>query len=121
MTRSLSGFPVFFRLMAGLTGLAVLAGCQSSAGMVKINPTPRTLIYSYVIASGMARGQVMSGLVPPERLIRIVDADRTALAAILVAEHSPTGADIKTASQAVENFLAVIEPSDVTPTSVVRR
>mgnify|MGYP003364949245 FL=1 len=121
MTRSVSGFPVFFRLMAGFAGLTVLAGCQSSAGRVAINPTPRTLIYSYVIASGMARGQVMSGLVSPERLVQIVNADRTALAAILNAEYSPSGAGIKNAGQAMENFLAVIEPADPTPSSVVRR
>lgn len=121
MTRSISGFPVFFRLLAGVAGLMVLAGCQSSANMVKITPTPRTLIYSYVIASGMARGQVMSGQVSRERLVQIVNADRAALTAILNAEYNPSGAGLKNAGQAMENFLAVIEPTDPTPPSVVRR
>lgn len=121
MTRSLSGFPVFFRLMAGFAGLTLMAGCQSAPGTVQISPTPHTLIYSYVIASGMARGQVMSGRVSPERLVQIVNADRAALAAIAYAEYNPSSAGIENAGVAMENFLAVIEPSNSPPTSVVRR
>lgn len=121
MTRSLSGFPVFFRLLAGFAGLAALAGCQSVPGMVAVKPTPHTLIASYMIASGMARGEVMSGRVSPTRLVQIVQADRTALMAILTVQYHPSGAGIENAGQALENFLAVIEPSDPTPPSVVRR
>ncbi|KXV62248.1 hypothetical protein AD949_12520 [Acetobacter orleanensis] len=108
-------------MLAGFASLAALAGCQSAPGAVQINPTPHTLIYSYVIASGMARGQVMSGRVPPARLVQIVNADRAALAAIVYAEYNPSSAGIKNAGQAMENFLAVIEPPDSSPTSVVRR
>ncbi|WP_156480450.1 hypothetical protein [Acetobacter tropicalis] len=57
---------------------------------VKITPTPTTLIYSYIIAHGMARGRVMSGDLAPQDVIRLAQADQMALLSVLMAEKEPS-------------------------------
>ncbi|KDE21023.1 hypothetical protein AZ09_02650 [Acetobacter aceti 1023] len=108
MKRSRSGFPVFFRSALGVLAIFGLAGCQSSHGL-KVQETPRTLLYSYVIANGMARGRMMTEDLPPAQVFNIVTTDKNALVAILAFRDKPTRSTLRQAGQKVEDFIGAIE------------
>ncbi|MGD7068704.1 hypothetical protein [Acetobacter sp. AAB5] len=108
MKRSRSGFPVFFRSAIGVLAILGLAGCQSSRGL-KVQETPRTLLYSYVIANGMARGRIMTEDLPPTQVFNIITTDRNALLAILAFRDKPTRRRLRKAGQKVEDFIGAVE------------
>lgn len=108
MKRSRSGFPVFFRSAVGVLAILGLAGCQSSRGL-KVQETPRTLLYSYVIANGMARGRLMTEDLPPDQVYNIIKTDRNALVAILAFRDKPTRRTLRQAGHKVEDFIGAVE------------
>lgn len=113
MKRPVSAFPFFLRRVRGLcctmVGVSLLAGCQAPMATVKITPTPTTLIYSYIIAHGMARGRVMSGDLAPQDVIRLAQADQMALLSVLMAEKEPSRKAMERARSAVGVYLDRIE------------
>lgn len=114
MKRPMSAFPFFLRRFRGLcctmVAVSLLAGCQAPMATVKITPTPTTLIYSYIIAHGMARGRVMSGDLAPQDVIRLAQADQMALLSVLMAEKEPSRRSFKGAANAVVSFLSALNP-----------
>ncbi|MCP1241156.1 hypothetical protein GOB86_01005 [Acetobacter lambici] len=94
---------------AVLLALVGVAGCQSVPYQLKVEQTPSTLLYSYAIANGMARGQLMSGGLTLPQIVHIVTADRAALAAILAFRDHPGSNTLKVAGLKVEDFLATID------------
>ena len=106
-------------LCAVLAACATLAGCQSAPYQLKVEQTPSTLLYSYAIANGMARGQLMSGTMTLPQIVNIVTADRAALAAILVFRDHPSNNTLSVAGHKVEDFLATIDQPDTPGRSVV--
>lgn len=88
--------------------LGLLAGCQSHNGALVVRQTPRTILYSYVIANGMARGRLMSDRVTVGEYMRILQSDRNALTAIMQFRDSPTNENLHNAGQRVEDFIALI-------------
>lgn len=97
-----------------MAALAAVAGCQSVPYQLKVEQTPSTLLYSYAIANGMARGQLMSGGLTLPQIVHIITADRAALGAILVFRDHPGHDTLMMAGLKVEDFLAVID-QPVTP------
>lgn len=91
-----------------------LAACQASP-VVNTRPTPHTLIYSYMIAHGMARGAVMSGGITPHRLTEIIVLDHEALLAVAREESSPADSNMRAANKAIEQLIAVTTPVDGAP------
>ncbi|MFT8439474.1 hypothetical protein [Acetobacter fabarum] len=106
-----SVFRFFYKAppFAALLALVGVAGCQSVPYQLKVEQTPSTLLYSYAIANGMARGQLMSGGLSLPQIVQIVTADREALAAILVFRDHPGSNTLKVAGLKVEAFLATID------------
>ncbi|WP_338331507.1 hypothetical protein [Acetobacter sp. LMG 32666] len=94
---------------AAMLALVGVAGCQSVPYELRVEQTPSTLLYSYAIANGMARGQLMSGGLTLPQIVHIVTADRAALAAILAFRDHPDGNTLKVAGLKVESFLATID------------
>jgi hypothetical protein len=88
--------------------LGLLAGCQSHSGALVVRQTPRTILYSYVIANGMARGRLMSDRVTVGEYMRILQSDRDALTAIMQFRDSPTNENLHNAGQRVEDFITLI-------------
>lgn len=113
MKRPVSAFPFFLRRFRGLcctmAGVSLLAGCQAPMATVKITPTPTTLIYSYIIAHGMARGRVMSGDLAPQDVIRLAQADQMALLSVLIAEKEPSRKNFNYNRSAIIDFLDAID------------
>lgn len=95
--------------LAVTVAIAAVAGCQAVPYELKVEQTPSTLLYSYAIANGMARGQLMSGSMTLPQIVRIITADRAALNAILVFRDHPGHDTLQLAGQKVEDFLAVID------------
>lgn len=112
MKRPVSAFPFFLRRFRGLcctmVGVSLLAGCQAPMATVKITPTPTTLIYSYIIAHGMARGRVMSGDLAPQDVIRLAQADQMALLSVLMAEKEPSRENFLQMKKSMLVFLSQI-------------
>lgn len=112
MKRPVSAFPFFLRRVRGLcctmVGVSLLAGCQAPMATVKITPTPTTLIYSYIIAHGMARGRVMSGDLAPQDVIRLAQADQMALLSVLMAEKEPSRKNFLQMKKSMLVFLSQI-------------
>ncbi|WP_086638547.1 hypothetical protein [Acetobacter okinawensis] len=104
---------------AAMAGLAALAGCQSAPYQLRVEQTPSTLLYSYAIANGMARGQLMSGTMTLPQIVNIVTADRAALGAILLFRDHPNNSTLIVAGQKVEDFLATLDQPDTPGRSVV--
>lgn len=106
-------FPFLLRRFCGLcctmVGMSLLAGCHTSMTTVKITPTPTTLLYSYIIAHGMARGRIMSGDLAPQDVIRLAQADQMALLSVLRVEKEPSYKNIKYAKRISENFIGLIQ------------
>lgn len=100
--------------------LGLLAGCQSHSVGLVVRPTPRTVLYSYVIANGMARGRLMSDRVTVAEYMRILQSDRAALSAIMQLRDRPTNENLHNAGEKVEDFIALINspPSSVTQGNV---
>ena len=97
-------------LLARMAACGLVAGCQSGPpGQLVLRQTPRTVLYSYLMANGMARGRLMSETVTPAQYLRIVQADRSALIAILLFRDKPSQRNLGNAGQRVEDFLGVIE------------
>lgn len=88
-----------------------LSACQTSP-VVDTRPTPHTLIYSYLIAHGMARGYVMSGNLDMKQLATVLMADRAALLAVMAETANPSSPHLHAAGNAIEQLLATVEPSD---------
>ncbi|MFT8804026.1 MAG: hypothetical protein ABF856_02410 [Acetobacter aceti] len=110
---SATGWSWRFRWRA-LALCGALAACQASP-VVSTRPTPHTLVYSYMIAHGMARGAVMSGGITPHRLTEIIVLDHAALLAVAREETSPGDSNMQAANSAIERLIAVTEPMDGAP------
>ena len=119
MTRPVFHFARKAPLFAGVAGVVALAGCQSAPYQLRVEQTPSTLLYSYAIANGMARGQLMSGTMTLPQIVNIVAADRAALGAILVFRDHPSNGTLNVAGHKVEDFLATIDQPDTPGRSVV--
>ncbi|GEN62729.1 hypothetical protein [Acetobacter oeni] len=91
--------------------LCAVSACQTSSE-VSLRTTPHTLIYTYLMAHGMARGTVMSGDMTPQKLSGLLIADRAALLAVMKETAYPSGSNLAAASQAVQQLLAMTQPSD---------
>lgn len=100
--------------------LGLLAGCQSHSGGLVVRPTPKTVLYSYVIANGMARGRLMSDRVTVGEYMRILQSDREALTAIMQLRDRPSNENLNKAGQRVEDFISLINspPAAVTPDNI---
>lgn len=113
MKRPMSAFPFFLRRFRGLcctmVAVSLLAGCQAPMATVKITPTPTTLIYSYIIAHGMARGRVMSGDLAPQDVIRLAQADQAARGSIVDFETTNRRWFFVQATDAIISYLRAIE------------
>ncbi|MBO1324046.1 hypothetical protein K2X14_02605 [Acetobacter sp. TBRC 12305] len=96
-------------LLALMAACGLVAGCQSGPSGLVLRQTPRTVLYSYLVANGMARGRLMSETVTPAEYLHIVQADRSALIAILLFRDKPNPQNLGKAGQRVEDFLGVIE------------
>ncbi|WP_010667745.1 hypothetical protein [Acetobacter aceti] len=99
-----------------LTLCGALAACQASP-VVSTKPTPHTLVYSYMMAHGMARGAVMSGGITPRRLTEIIVLDHEALLAVAREESLPSDSNMRAANKAIEQLIATTTPVDGAPTS----
>ena len=119
MTRPVFRFVRKAPFFAALAGCVALAGCQSAPYQLKVEQTPSTLLYSYAIANGMARGQLMSGTMTLPQIVTLVAADRAALGAILVFRDHPSNGTLNMAGHKVEDFLAALEQPDTPGRSVV--
>ena len=100
----------------------ILAACQA-APVVKVEPTPHTLVYSYLMAHGMARGAVMSGGMNARQLLDLIRADHEALLAVARESSIPGSTNLKAANEAVERLIAATRPLDgapATPTGSIR-
>lgn len=95
--------------VAAVLATVSMAGCQSVPYQLKVEQTPSTLLYSYAIANGMARGQLMNGGMTLPQIVQILTADRSALSAILVFRDHPGAETFRLAGQKVEDFLFVID------------
>ncbi|MCG4252940.1 hypothetical protein K6W37_03350 [Acetobacter senegalensis] len=76
---------------------------------VKITPTPTTLIYSYIIAHGMARGRVMSGDLAPQDVIRLEEIDHKMLLTVIYANKNFSEENFRKAASMMVAFLSAIE------------
>ncbi|MFT8719316.1 hypothetical protein [Acetobacter sp.] len=92
----------------------ILAACQA-APVVKVEPTPHTLVYSYLMAHGMARGAVMSGGMNARQLLDLIRADHEALLAVAHESSAPGSTNLKAANEAVERLIAATQPLDGAP------
>ncbi|MBS1002631.1 hypothetical protein [Acetobacter thailandicus] len=92
-----------------LLSVTLLGGCQTHPRGLDLTPTPRTLVYSYIIANGMARGRIMRGAVSHEQLIALAKIDRQVLLSILIAQRYPSHRNFHLAEDAVIAYLAAIE------------
>lgn len=99
------------RAGGALAVLLCVSACQQQA-VVDVRPTPHTLIYTYLMAHGMARGTVMSGEMTPQKLTGLLVADRAALLAVLKETAYPSGTNLAAASKAVQVLLAATDPTD---------
>lgn len=114
-------FRFFYKapVLVATLAIATVAGCQSVPYQLKVEQTPATLLYSYTIVSGMARGQFMSGTMTLPQIIQIVTADRAAIAAIQFFRDHPGSDSFRVADQKVEDFLAVLDQPASTPLRIV--
>ncbi len=71
-----------------------------------------TLIYTYLMVHGMARGYVMSGGLDRDQLGRLILADRTALLAVATETAQPSRHNLLLAGEAVQALLAEVTPGD---------
>ncbi|NHN87542.1 hypothetical protein GOB81_02705 [Acetobacter sp. LMG 1627] len=92
----------------------VLGACQA-APVVNLDPTPHTLIYSYLMAHGMARGAVMSGGMNMQQLLDLIRIDREALRAVSRETAAPGSDNLRAANQAVERLIDATKPLDGGP------
>ncbi|NHN85839.1 hypothetical protein GOB93_14480 [Acetobacter musti] len=111
-SRKAGGAGLLPRLGCVLGVLFTVSACQTSSPVVDMRPTPHTLIYTYLMAHGMARGTVMSGDITPPQLTGLLVADRAALLAVMKETAYPSGANLVAASRAVQQLLAATQPSD---------
>ena len=113
-------FPFFLRrarwACSGFVGLFVLAGCQVAPQSLTLHPTPNTLVYSYIITNGMARGHIMADRLSDAQLMTLASADHTALMAVILAAHQPTRRNFDLANQAMELYLSTIDEAPTAPT-----
>lgn len=114
-------YPVlrFRPLMRGLVlfGLVgCVAACQAVPQGLPLYQTPHTVLYSYVITNGMARGRLMAGPLPNAQVQAILKADRETLGALLLFQDHPSQFTLLQAGQKVEDFIGVIEaPAGIVP------
>ncbi|MFT8675981.1 MAG: hypothetical protein ABF791_08950 [Acetobacter sp.] len=110
MTRAMFRHLARLKPLLALTAVCGLAaGCQSRPQGLVLRQTPSTVLYSYLVANGMARGRLMSERVTPAEYLHIVQADRSALIAILLFRDKPTQNNLGNAGQRVEDFIGVID------------
>lgn len=114
-----SSFPFFMRrirrVAGGLAGLLLLAGCQMAPQGVSVAPTPSTLIYSYIIANGMARGHIMVDRLTTEQIVSLAATDHMTLLAILLAAREPTPRNFERANNAMVLYLQAIDGQAIAP------
>ncbi|GBQ22907.1 hypothetical protein AA0472_0923 [Acetobacter estunensis NRIC 0472] len=91
-----------------------LAACQASPA-VSLRPTPHSLIYSYMMAHGMARGAVMSGGMTPRQIMELIVVDHAALLAVAREMAEPSGGNMHAANDAIIRLVALTQPVDGKP------
>lgn len=77
-----------------------------------MTPTPETVVTSYMIAHGMARGAVMSGGMSLQTLAQLVMTDHRTLLAVARAASSPDSRNLQQANEAIERLIALTTPPD---------
>lgn len=103
-------FPKCCRLGGvALGGMVLLAACQMAPKSVSLDPTPRTMMYSYIIANGMARGRMMAGRADATQIMSMAQADRLALIAIITADREPSRQATQAANAALASYIYEIE------------
>ncbi|GEL57761.1 hypothetical protein ACI01nite_03630 [Acetobacter cibinongensis] len=98
-----------FQNMAALGGVALLAGCQTAPRAVSLEPTPHTMMYSYLIANGMARGRMMAGRADAAQVMSMAQADQVAVVAILTAAREQSRQATQAANAALISYIHEIE------------
>lgn len=114
-----SSSPFFVRCLRrssiGLAVVALLVGCQSVPQTLKVTPTPQTLLYSYIITNGMARGRMMADRPDMVHLLSLISADHVALKAVITAVRLPSRSSFEQANEAMVRYLAEIENNGPPP------
>lgn len=85
-----------------------------------IRQTPRTVLYSYAIANGMARGRFMTKPLYLAQEQAILKADHDARAALRFFGKHPSRSTLQQAGQKVEKLIGVIEAQKTSSSQIMR-
>ncbi|GBQ68523.1 hypothetical protein AA103196_1966 [Ameyamaea chiangmaiensis NBRC 103196] len=88
-----------------------LSGCATAPGIRLGEPDQHTIIYTYLMVHGMARGYVMSEPLSRDELAHLVAVDRSALLAVATETGTPSSRNLKVASAAVVRLLDLVGTS----------
>ncbi|MBR2123680.1 MAG: hypothetical protein IJ934_00645 [Acetobacter sp.] len=114
-----------FSFLRGSSVLFIVAGFLSAChhdvyqGVI-LRQTPRTVLYSYVIADGMARGRFMRKPIYAAQVLAILNADHEARTALRLFHKHPSRQTLQQAGQKVEDFIGVIEAPKLQPSQIMR-
>jgi len=99
-----------------------LSACATRPESVAEVPTQHSVVYTYLMAHGMARGYVMSEPLDRPSLDKLISIDHAALMAVATESALPSSVHLRDATHAVENLLAMLAPNPVlAPTATVAR
>jgi len=92
-----------------------LTSCATAPMEASAVPTsPHSLIYTYLMAHGMAFGYVMGGNVDQKGLELLVAIDHNAQLSVANELKQPSAEHLQQANQAVETLLAFVTPPNAT-------
>ncbi|MDG6094136.1 hypothetical protein LOC54_03230 [Acetobacter sp. AN02] len=92
-----------------LCGLAV-SSCAGSGEVISLKPTQDTLIYNYLMVSGMVRGSLIGGDIPRNRIPELYMMQRLTLYTVIRATAEPTARHRREAEEAMQQLIAAITP-----------
>ena len=121
MHSSVSYYFLFLRVCIVFMMVWAVSACHryDFQGII-IRQTPHTVLYSYAIANGMARGRFMTKPLYLAQEQAILKADRDARAALRFFGKHPSRSTLQQAGQKVENLIGVIEAQKTSSHQIMR-
>jgi hypothetical protein len=106
------------RILTLIATLIGLSGCAApGAERVATEPTsPHSLVYTYLMAHGMAYGYVMASGPNTPNLNILVALDHNAWVLVLNELKAPSDRHLAQANGAVDSLIAAVTPPDTAPT-----